>query len=110
MSSLVRTASGETWLLVKGADNVMMDRAEHVPAWLTQSLTNFSLSGLRTLVLGRRRLDEQEVQAWLQTYDAAQCALEDRDAKLEARADRRKEERNVSSSCDLLRRPLSRLK
>ncbi|CAE7251714.1 putative phospholipid-transporting ATPase DRS2 [Symbiodinium microadriaticum] len=87
MSSLVRSASGETWLLVKGADNVMMDRAEHVPAWLTQSLTNFSLSGLRTLVLGRRRLDEQEVQAWLQTYDAAQCALEDRDAKLEAAAE-----------------------
>ena len=109
MSSLVRTASGETWLLVKGADNVMMDRAEHVPAWLSQSLTNFSLSGLRTLVLGRRRLEEQEVQAWLQTYDAAQCALEDRDAKLEAwelqLLGRKKEQRNCSEASLNLRTP-----
>ncbi|CAE7514855.1 unnamed protein product, partial [Symbiodinium pilosum] len=98
MSAVVRTPSGESWLLAKGADNVMMERSDLVPEWLTLSLANFSRSGLRTLVLGRRRLHLDEVQAWLQTYDAglgvgrnldaAQCALEDREAKLQAAAER----------------------
>ncbi|CAJ1432169.1 unnamed protein product [Effrenium voratum] len=88
MSTLVQGPDGVPWLLVKGADNVMIERAGQVPGWVHQYLTEFSKNGLRTLVLGRRRLDPTEMYQWVKEYEAAQCSLDDRDGKLEAVAER----------------------
>jgi phospholipid-translocating P-type ATPase (flippase) len=80
-SMVVRTPSGRVLLLVKGADNVMLDRSERGPGGypvLSDHLTQFSKEGLRTLVFGVRELEEAEAMQWLSEYRTAACALEDR--------------------------------
>eukprot|EP00931_Biecheleriopsis_adriatica_P049981 TRINITY_DN28922_c0_g1_i1.p1 TRINITY_DN28922_c0_g1~~TRINITY_DN28922_c0_g1_i1.p1 ORF type:complete len:1537 (-),score=281.76 TRINITY_DN28922_c0_g1_i1:177-4787(-) len=88
MSLVVQAPDGQHWLLAKGADNVMMDRAAHVPDWLPLGLNEFAKEGLRTLVLGRRQLQQAEVHSWQQDYEAAQNSLEDRGAQLDAVAEK----------------------
>jgi len=82
MSVLVQKESGEYELLVKGADNMMLERAAGSHSTLENQLTEFACEGLRTLVIGIRRLSPEEAQAWLQEYEEAQCALEDRNGAL----------------------------
>ena len=100
MSMLTRRpADGKAVLWVKGADSVMLAKSldvregddaaeagggahgEHVRAWLAQELDRFARAGLRTLILGKRELEEDEVKAWLCEYDAAMNA-DDRDSAL----------------------------
>jgi len=88
MSVVVQRDTGEYWILVKGADNVMLERASKVDSQLGAHLNEFAREGLRTLVIGRRKLEASEVAAWRQQYECAQCALEDRDGALAAAADR----------------------
>eukprot|EP00425_Heterocapsa_triquetra_P006133 CAMPEP_0195158070 /NCGR_PEP_ID=MMETSP0448-20130528/185471_1 /TAXON_ID=66468 /ORGANISM="Heterocapsa triquestra, Strain CCMP 448" /LENGTH=1722 /DNA_ID=CAMNT_0040196865 /DNA_START=87 /DNA_END=5253 /DNA_ORIENTATION=+ len=66
-------------LLVKGADNVMLERSAKPQKLLEKHLMDFSLQGLRTLVIGRKELDESAAKAWLQKYEEAQGLLVDRD-------------------------------
>ena len=55
-------------MFVKGADNVMLERASFAatnPATMEgvqRHLRQFSESGLRTLVMGKRRLTPEEVE------------------------------------------------
>lgn len=42
----------------------------------------FAKQGLRTLVLGRRFLADQELQSWQADYAKAQSSMEDREAAL----------------------------
>ncbi|CAE7888103.1 unnamed protein product [Symbiodinium sp. KB8] len=82
MSVVVQKGS-EHLLLVKGADNVMLERASSPQRPLEADLTEFSEQGLRTLVLGSRSLQMTEVSSWLARYEEAQRATTDRDKKLE---------------------------
>jgi len=82
MSVLVQKGS-EHLLLVKGADNVMLERASSPQKPLEADLMEFSEQGLRTLVLGQRSLRPDEVSAWLARYEEAQRATTNRDLKLE---------------------------
>jgi len=89
MSVLVQRDSGEYELLVKGADNMMLERADdgsYGP--LENQLTDFAREGLRTLVIGKRTLSKEEALAWQQEYETAQCALEDRNGALAAVAEK----------------------
>jgi phospholipid-transporting ATPase len=82
MSVIVETASGEYLLLVKGADNVMLERAIGEDTTLMEHLTEFSKEGLRTLVIGRRTLSIEEFTEWHAEYNCAQVAIERRDEQL----------------------------
>jgi len=84
--SVVVQKGGEFFLFAKGADNVMLDRSsvasKNLGANLDEALTNFAGEGLRTLVIGRRTLRQDECRRWLDKYQAAQKSLEDRDGNL----------------------------
>ncbi|KEG12869.1 phospholipid transporting ATPase-like protein [Trypanosoma grayi] len=76
-------------LLVKGADNCMMEivnqrnprNAELKPVF-QQELESMAQNGLRTLVLGQRYVSEREVRGWLPVFNEAQCSMHDRSEKL----------------------------
>jgi len=80
--SVVVQYKGEYILLVKGADNVMLERCAKREPGLDRALRLFAEEGLRTLVVGRRTLTAQEFQAWHAAHGAAQRSLGDRDAEL----------------------------
>lgn len=89
MSVLVNTGR-ETILLAKGADNVMLERADRqsVHPQLNAHLSMFAREGLRTLVLGRRVLSSQEADAFRREYEAAERSLKDRDELLARAAEK----------------------
>jgi hypothetical protein len=70
MSMVVRRPDGQATLLIKGADNVMLERAarEESTSTLVQHLLDFSNLGLRTLVLAQRHLSELETERWHLEY------------------------------------------
>lgn len=98
MSMLTRRPSdGKAVLWVKGADSVMLRKnlegeetspahRERVRSWLAKELDRFARAGLRTLILGKRELSEEEVESWLTMYEEASNA-DDRDAALAAAAE-----------------------
>jgi len=88
MSTVVRNPSGEIWVLVKGADNVMLDRSASSAPSLPAHLTELAQEGLRTLVLGRRRLSTQEYEAWHSEFEKAQTAQSNREGLLAAVAEK----------------------
>jgi hypothetical protein len=66
-SVVVRTSDGKLVLYCKGADNVIFPRLAKDPvaeALLNDHLRTFANEGLRTLVLARRDLPEDEYEAW----------------------------------------------
>eukprot|EP00929_Paragymnodinium_shiwhaense_P083793 TRINITY_DN44759_c0_g1_i2.p1 TRINITY_DN44759_c0_g1~~TRINITY_DN44759_c0_g1_i2.p1 ORF type:complete len:1640 (+),score=354.07 TRINITY_DN44759_c0_g1_i2:149-5068(+) len=88
MSVVLTGPGGKRVLLVKGADNVMLARAARVDPQLQLDLDAFAEQGLRTLVLGRRVLDEAEYVAWkTHHFDPAQTAMEGREEALAAAAE-----------------------
>lgn len=89
MSVVARTKDGRYILYCKGADNVMLPRTKddgHTNI-LKRHIDQFAREGLRTLVLSKKELTEEEYKAWDRVYDEASTALENRDAKLEAAAE-----------------------
>ena len=91
MSLVTQDAStGRIWLMCKGADNVMFDRAITEPSrpLLERQLTAFASKGLRTLVLGWREMSVGEFQAWRAEHGAASVSLTGREEALAAVAER----------------------
>nr|KAJ3413279.1 hypothetical protein HK105_002124 [Polyrhizophydium stewartii] len=95
MSVIVRRADGSIRLYCKGADNIIMPRlaTEHPdnsPALLqaaADALTGFSNTGLRTLVVTGRDLDEAEYEVFREVYEEAERALENREDLIEEACD-----------------------
>ncbi len=71
------TSSGEIFFFQKGAD-VVMAKLVQKNDWLDEECGNMAREGLRTLVLGRKRLSLEAYQAFEQEYHAAQISLTDR--------------------------------
>ncbi|KAH9586233.1 hypothetical protein LSM04_001641 [Trypanosoma melophagium] len=76
-------------LLVKGADNSMMEivknsnpRNIELKSVFQRDLEEMAREGLRTLVLGQRYLTESEVLEWLPIFNEAQCSMQNRSEKL----------------------------
>ncbi|OEU10945.1 phospholipid-translocating P-type ATPase [Fragilariopsis cylindrus CCMP1102] len=82
-------------LLCKGADSAMLDpeifisNGSNDSKWeitatlgIQSHLGEFASEGLRTLVLGVRFLTEDQCNDWLETYNAASTAIDNRDKKL----------------------------
>ncbi|KAG1683412.1 hypothetical protein DVH05_015319, partial [Phytophthora capsici] len=91
----VNDETNEYVLYCKGADNMMLERAAAgkdesetaVHAKLIGHLQNYAREGLRTLVLGRRVLTEEEYNEYNDAYIAASTALDDREEKLDTCAE-----------------------
>ncbi|GMH33051.1 hypothetical protein BSKO_00885 [Bryopsis sp. KO-2023] len=80
MSVVARAADGTIRLFCKGADNVMLERLKkdlqpELVETAKQTLYDYSVQGLRTLVLGTKLLDEEEYKLWDQEYQEAAGSL-----------------------------------
>lgn len=82
-------SAGQLYLLCKGADNVIFERLgkgqEELKRQTDDQLEEFAASGLRTLCLAYRRLDEAEFQSWSTKYSIACSQVgPDREVGIEA--------------------------
>jgi phospholipid-translocating ATPase len=78
MGIVVKDAtSGEIFFFQKGAD-VIMSKLVQKNDWLDEECDNMAREGLRTLVVGRKRLSADAYQAFEEAYHAAQVSLTNR--------------------------------
>ncbi|KAI9827997.1 MAG: hypothetical protein M1819_006840 [Sarea resinae] len=70
---------GEIWFYQKGADTVMTSIVA-ANDWLDEETANMAREGLRTLVVGRKRLSTEKYQEFSSTYKQASLSLQGRDA------------------------------
>lgn len=85
--------AGEIWFYQKGADTVMTSIVA-ANDWLDEETANMAREGLRTLVVGRRRLSAQQYQGFATDYKEASLSLQNRDATM-ARVVRENLEHNL---------------
>ena len=77
------TEGGEIWFYQKGADTVMTSIVA-ANDWLDEETANMAREGLRTLVIGRRKLSAQQYQDFAKSYKGASLSLQSRDASMAA--------------------------
>lgn len=75
-------SQGEIWFFQKGADTVM---ASIVAAndWLEEECGNMAREGLRTLVVGRKRLSVEKYREFSDRYKSASLLLDSRDKEMQ---------------------------
>lgn len=88
MSIVMRCPDGRLVLYTKGADSVIYERlaADHDPVVkekTSKDMEMFANSGLRTLCIAYRWLEEEEYLNWSRTFDNAASAIEGRDEEIE---------------------------
>ncbi|KAK2853234.1 hypothetical protein FQN49_005280, partial [Arthroderma sp. PD_2] len=69
---------GEIWFFQKGADTVMSSIVA-ANDWLDEETANMAREGLRTLVVGRKKLSHERYQEFSKSYKEASMSLNDRD-------------------------------
>lgn len=74
-------ASGEIWFFQKGADTVMSSIVASND-WLEEETSNMAREGLRTLVVGRKKLSMARYAEFASKYKQASLALQDREATM----------------------------
>jgi phospholipid-translocating ATPase len=84
----MRCPDGRLILYCKGADSVIYARLRNDHDPVLKEKTNkdmelFANSGLRTLCIAYRYLEEDEYLGWSRTYDAATNAIEGREEEIE---------------------------
>lgn len=75
------TEAGDIWFYQKGADTVMTTIVA-ANDWLDEETANMAREGLRTLVVGRRRLSSQQYADFSASYKEASMSLQSRDANM----------------------------
>ncbi|KAG8060062.1 hypothetical protein GUJ93_ZPchr0002g23454 [Zizania palustris] len=88
MSVIVKEPEGRILLLTKGADSVMFKRLTPTGRKFEEEskrhINEYSESGLRTLVLAYRVLDEKEYVKFSEKFNTAETSVStDRDEKVE---------------------------
>ena len=73
----------EMWFYQKGADTVMTSIVA-ANDWLDEETANMAREGLRTLVVGRKRLSTAQYESFASDYKSASLALQNRDAGMAA--------------------------
>lgn len=73
---------GEIWFYQKGADTVMSSIVA-ANDWLDEETANMAREGLRTLVVGRKRLSPEQYQEFTARYQEASLAIAGRDAGMQ---------------------------
>ena len=79
MGIVVRNECDEIWFFMKGADTVMQ-KLVVANDWMDEECANMAREGLRTLVIGRRRLTEELWREFEDVYRLADTQLADREA------------------------------
>ena len=88
MSAVFRDPDGRYVVLAKGADMMMAQNCGvEIPREADGHMQNFAVDGLRTLVVGRKYLTDDEFREWKVEYDAAKNEIEEREAWLEKAAE-----------------------
>ncbi|KAJ5669345.1 hypothetical protein N7462_010415 [Penicillium macrosclerotiorum] len=77
-NSLETNTEPEIWFYQKGADTVMSSIVA-ANDWLDEETANMAREGLRTLVIGRKRLSLQQYQEFAAKYKQASLSLQSRD-------------------------------
>ncbi|TRM59777.1 hypothetical protein BD626DRAFT_408683 [Schizophyllum amplum] len=88
MSVAVRAPDGRIILYCKGADSVIYERlrADHDPALkdaTAKDMEAFANSGLRTLCIAYKEMDEHAFMEWERVYDVAASATENREDEID---------------------------
>ena len=73
--------AGEIWFYQKGADTVMTSIVA-ANDWLDEETANMAREGLRTLVIGRRKLSSQQYHEFSTQYKEASMSLQARDLNM----------------------------
>ena len=71
-SVILKNEAGELWLMTKGADNIMkplINWENDQDDLVSQHLMTFACAGLRTLVMGKRQITQDDVDAILEGVD-----------------------------------------
>ena len=76
------TSRGDIWFFQKGADTVM-STIVGANDWLDEECGNMAREGLRTLVVGRKRLSAEKYREFSERYKAASLLLENRDKEMQ---------------------------
>jgi phospholipid-translocating P-type ATPase (flippase) len=84
MSILVRAEGEPAVLYCKGADNVIQPRALEFSS--TQTVNEYAVMGLRTLVFTSRVIENDELGPWLTAFQESSAVLVDRERQIEERA------------------------
>lgn len=89
MSIVVRhPLTGEIILYSKGADSTVLasltssDENSMTATKIRQQLNSYARQGLRTLVMARRSLTQQEYESWRQMYSEAELSTENRERRI----------------------------
>lgn len=72
----------ELWFMQKGADTVM-SAIVNANDWLDEETGNMAREGLRTLVIGRKKLYPGLYQEFVESYNKASLVMHDRDTELQ---------------------------
>lgn len=88
MSVIVRCPDGRIILYCKGADTVIYERLakdhdEFLKEQTSKDMEMFANTGLRTLCISYRYVDEEEYLTWSRLYDIAASAIDDREEEIE---------------------------
>lgn len=78
----LRLDTGEIWFYQKGADTVMSSIVV-ANDWLDEETANMAREGLRTLVVGRKKLSPGQYQEFTTSYKDASLAISGRDAGMQ---------------------------
>jgi phospholipid-translocating ATPase len=78
-SSTVNIEAGDIWFFQKGADTVMSSIVASND-WLDEETANMAREGLRTLVVGRKKMSVQQYKEFAANYKEASVAINNRDA------------------------------
>ncbi|KAL2878133.1 putative aminophospholipid-translocase [Colletotrichum sp. CLE4] len=81
-STVPNLANSEIWFYQKGADTVMSPIVAEND-WLDEETSNMAREGLRTLVVGRKRLSYEQYKEFTGSYQAASLAIAGRDAGMQ---------------------------
>ncbi|KAI9844875.1 MAG: putative aminophospholipid-translocase [Thelocarpon superellum] len=73
--------AGDIWFFQKGADTVMSDIVA-ANDWLDEETANMAREGLRTLVVGRKKVARARYEEFSAAYQQASVALHGRDASM----------------------------
>lgn len=71
-------AKGDLVFLEKGADSVMLNIVDHSD-WLEEETSNMAREGLRTLVIGKKRLTEKLLKDFEDSYNEASLSMYNRE-------------------------------
>lgn len=76
------TTNNEYYFLEKGADSVMINIVNQND-WLEEETSNMAREGLRTLVIGRKKLSDKTLNEFTKHYKEANLAMYDRETLLQ---------------------------